>query len=118
MSRHAQDVQVAIADLEHEQDVEPPQRERAIDVEEIDRKQAGRLRAQDLPPAGVGVPDRAGGMPWRCRIRRIVEAPTRWPSVSSSPWILTDPQRGFSRAIRTTKATRTSSIGGRPARFG
>jgi hypothetical protein len=28
------------------------------------------------------------------------------------------PQRGFSRAIRTTKATRTSSIGGRPGRFG
>jgi len=44
--------------------------------------------------------------------RRIVEAPTRWPSLSSSPWILTYPQRGFSRAIRTTKATMTSSIGG------
>jgi hypothetical protein len=28
------------------------------------------------------------------------------------------PQRGFSRAIRTTKATSTSSIGGRPVRFG
>jgi hypothetical protein len=32
--------------------------------------------------------------------------------------ILTYPQRGFSRAIRTTKVTRTSSIGGRPARIG
>jgi hypothetical protein len=28
------------------------------------------------------------------------------------------PQRGFSRAIRTTTATSTSSIGGRPAEFG
>ena len=60
----------------------------------------------------------AGGMRWRCRIRRIVEAPTRWPSLSNSPWIRMYPQRGFSRAIRTTKAARTSSIGGRPVRFG
>ena len=29
----------------------------------------------------------AGGMRWRLRIRRIVEAPTRWPSVSNSPSI-------------------------------
>ena len=62
--------------------------------------------------------DGAGGMRWRLRIRRIVEAPTRWPSLSSSPWSLMYPQRGFSRAIRTTKAARTSSIGGRPARWG
>jgi hypothetical protein len=33
----------------------------------------------------------AGGIRWRLRIRRIVEAPTRWPSVSSSPWILLYP---------------------------
>jgi HAMP domain-containing protein len=31
----------------------------------------------------------AGGIRWRFRIRRIVEAPTRWPSLSSSPWIRT-----------------------------
>ena len=57
-------------------------------------------------------------MRWRLRIRRIVEAPMRWPSLSNSPWIRMYPHRGFSRAIRTTKATRTSSIGGRPVRFG
>ena len=51
-------------------------------------------------------------MRWRCRIRRIVEAPTRWPSSSSSPWGLTYPQRGFSRAIRTTKSASTSSVRG------
>ena len=60
----------------------------------------------------------AGGIRWRLRIRRIVEAPTRWPSVSSSPWILWYLQRGFSRAIRTIKAAMTSLIGGRPVRFG
>jgi hypothetical protein len=27
-------------------------------VEEVDREQAGGLGAQELPPAGVGVPDR------------------------------------------------------------
>ena len=32
------------------------------------------------------------------RIRRIVEAPTRWPSLSSSPWILLYPQFGFPQA--------------------
>ena len=48
----------------------------------------------------------------------MVEAPTRWPSLNSSPWILMYPQREFSRAIRTTKATSTSSIAGLPVRWG
>ena len=56
----AEDVQVAVADLEREQDVETPQRDRAVDVEEVDRTQAGGLGAPELPPAGVGVP-------YRCR---------------------------------------------------
>jgi hypothetical protein len=56
MPGHTQHVQVAIADLEHEQHVEPPQRHRAIDVEEVHREHAGRLGAQELPPTGVGVP--------------------------------------------------------------
>ena len=60
----------------------------------------------------------AGGMRWRFRIRRIVEALTRWPSLSSSPWILLYPQFGFSVAIRTTSAATLASIGGRPGRFG
>jgi hypothetical protein len=58
MRSHAQDVQVAIADLQSEQDVEPPQRHRAVDVEEVDREHAGGLCAQELPPPGVGVADR------------------------------------------------------------
>jgi hypothetical protein len=48
----------AVADLEREQDVEPPQRHRAVDVEEVDGQHAGGLRAQELPPAGVRVPKR------------------------------------------------------------
>src|SRR6185312_9666559 len=58
MPGHAQDVQVAVTDLEHEQDVEASQRERAVDVEEVDREHAGGLGAQELPPTGVGAPQR------------------------------------------------------------
>ena len=53
---HAEDVQVAVADLEHEQDVEPPQRHRAVDVEEVDGQHAGGLRAQEPSPTRIGVP--------------------------------------------------------------
>jgi hypothetical protein len=63
MCSHAQDVQVAIADLEGEQDVVPPQRERAVDVEEVDREHAGGLGAQELQPGGVGMPRRRGRDP-------------------------------------------------------
>ena len=58
MAGHAQDVQVAVADLEHEQHVEPLQGECAVDVEEVDREHAGGLGAQELPPGGVGTPHR------------------------------------------------------------
>jgi hypothetical protein len=61
MRGHAQHVQVAVADLEHEQHeqhVEASQRERAVDVEEVDREHAAGLSTQELPPTGVGVPDR------------------------------------------------------------
>jgi hypothetical protein len=44
MAGHAQDVQVAIADLENEQDVDPPQRDRAVDVKKV------------IMPAGAGTP--------------------------------------------------------------
>jgi hypothetical protein len=56
MPGDAQHVQVAVADLEHEQDVEPSHGERAVDVEEVDREHADGLGAQELPPAGVDVP--------------------------------------------------------------
>jgi hypothetical protein len=63
------------------------QRDRAVDVAEVDGQHRGGLGAQELPPAGVGVPRRSWRIPWCLRIRRIVEAPTRWPTLSSSPWI-------------------------------
>jgi len=52
------------------------------------------------------------------RTRRIVDAPTRWPSLSSSPWILLYPQPRFSVASRSISVTISAVTGGRPARFG
>jgi hypothetical protein len=118
MGGHAQDVQVAVADLECEQDVQPPQGERAVDVEEVDREHAGGLGAQELPPTGVAVPRRRRWDPVTLQDppdRRGTDAVAELEQLALEPRV---PQRGFSRAIRTTKATRTSSIGGRPARFG
>ena len=46
VSGHAQDMQEAVADLEHEQHVEASQRKRAVDVEEVDWEHAGGLGAQ------------------------------------------------------------------------
>ncbi len=39
--RHAEDVEAAVVDLDHEQDVEPPQHYRAVDVEEVGGQRAG-----------------------------------------------------------------------------
>src|SRR4051794_28082110 len=55
MRGHAEDVQVAVADFEYEQDVEPPQRHRAVDLEEVDGQHAGGLGAQELQPTRIGV---------------------------------------------------------------
>jgi hypothetical protein len=53
---HAEDVHVAGADLDHEQAVQAPEGHRALNVEEVGREHRRRLRVQELPPRGVGVP--------------------------------------------------------------
>jgi hypothetical protein len=58
MTGHAQYVQVAIADLAREHDVEPPQCDRAVDVEEVHGQHRGGLRAKELAATGVGGPRR------------------------------------------------------------
>jgi hypothetical protein len=55
MAGHAQDVQVAVADFECEQNVEPAQRHRAVDVEEVDGQHARGLGAQELACFAVSV---------------------------------------------------------------
>ena len=75
MAGHAEDVQVAVADLEGEQDVEPLQRYSAVDVEEVHSQLvAAWVRRKWRQLVSVDR-DGAGGIRWRRRIRRIVEAP-------------------------------------------
>jgi len=65
-------------------------------------------------------PDLRGAGPSRARAssRRTVDGDTRKPSLPSSPLMRRWPQRGFSRASRST-GTRTSvGMGGRPRRPG
>jgi hypothetical protein len=60
-------------------------------------------------------PDRRGAGPRseRRRILLIVVAPIRIPNLRSSPWIRTQPQRGFYRPKRSTSARTYGSSGGR-----
>ena len=58
----------------------------------------------------------AGGIFSGLRTRRIVDAPTRWPSLSNSPWIRWYPQPWFSVASRSTSAAISVRTGGRPVR--
>ncbi len=60
----------------------------------------------------------AGGIFSALRTRLIVDAQTRWPSLSSSPWILLYPQPLFSAASRSMSAATSALTGGLPVRFG
>ena len=48
----------------------------------------------------------------------MVDALTRWPSLSSSAWILLFPQPWFSVASRSMSAAISALTAGRPVRFG
>jgi hypothetical protein len=58
----------------------------------------------------------AGPKPERLRIDLIVVAPTRMPSLRSSPWIRIRPHLEFSRASRNTSSRSAGSSGGRPGK--
>jgi hypothetical protein len=60
----------------------------------------------------------AGGIFSAVRTRRIVDALTRWPSLSSSPWIRWHLQQLFSIASRLMSAAICALTGGRPVRCG
>jgi hypothetical protein len=57
----------------------------------------------------------AGGIFRALRIRRMADALTRWPTFSSSPWILLYPHPLFSLASRSISAATSALTGGRPA---
>ena len=69
-----------------------------------------RRNSRQLGPERLG----AGPRPARASSRRTVLGETDRPSLSSSPAIRWYPQRGFSRASRSTSSRVVASIGGRP----
>jgi hypothetical protein len=81
------DVQVAIADLEREEDVDP----RSVTTQSTWKKSTATIVAawvrRNWRQLVSVCRDGAGGIRRRRRIRRMVEALTRWPSLSSSPWV-------------------------------
>src|SRR6266487_5576697 len=81
-------------------------------VKQVARHDPAGLRSKKLRPGWLQAP-RPGPSPCRRSSVRIVVAPTRMPSVRSSPPIRTQPHRGFSLARRSTSATTSESIGGR-----
>jgi hypothetical protein len=110
------DVHLAGADLHDEQGVDPAQRD-GVEGEEVGGQQSGGLSAQEAPPSGVRpawcwaessggqVPaDRAGAY----AVSEAEEFPLD-PAVA---------QKGFSCARRSTRTLISSSIGGRPERWG
>jgi len=109
-----EDVDVARADLDDEQAVQAPEGHRAVDVKEVGGEHGRGLRVQELPPGRVGVPFWCRGILRALRTRRIVEALTRWPSLSSSPWMRWYPQPWFSVASRAMSAAISGLTGGRP----
>jgi hypothetical protein len=60
----------------------------------------------------------AGPSPARASNRRTVVGDTQRPSLASSPPIRRWPQRGFSRASRSTRSLVSADVGGRPRRAG
>ncbi len=75
---------------------------------------ACRKSRQVVPVRRLGT----GGIFSAFRTRRIVDAPTRWPTLSSSPWILLYPQPLFWVASRSISAAISALTGGRPVRRG
>jgi hypothetical protein len=113
-----EDVHVAGTELDHEQAAQALKGHRAVHVEEIGGEHGRSLGVQELPPCRVGVPFRRRGILRVLRTRRMVDALTRWPSFSSSPWIRWYPQLWFSVASRSMSMVISAPTGGRPVRCG
>jgi hypothetical protein len=76
------------ADLDHEEAVQALQGHRTVHVEEVGRKHRRGLRAQEIPPRRIGAPLGRRRDLQRLEDPAVVDALTRWPTLSSSPWIL------------------------------
>ena len=88
------------ADLHDEQAVQAPEGHRAVPVEEIGGEHRRCLAVQNFRQNVSVRRSGAGGIFSALRTRGMVDTPTRWPSLSSSPWIRWYPQPRFSVASR------------------
>ena len=104
---------MAGADLDHEEDVDAAQGDRAVDMEEVARQHGRGLGVQELPPCGA-VALRRGRYPQAFSTRRTVEGPD---ADAQAEQFALDPlvaQPGFSRATCSISSASLASTGGRP----
>jgi hypothetical protein len=109
---------VAGAGPDDEQAIQAPERHGAVRVEEVHGKHRRGLRAQELPPSGVGAPLRSWG-----DLQGFEHAADRGGAdpVAELEQLTLDPlipQPRFSVASRSISATISALTGGRPSRFG
>jgi hypothetical protein len=92
---------------EHDENEEDAQAGRGHG-EEIDRDQVPGVVGEERPPGlrGIGAPLRL--------TRDTVRSATARPSFRISPWMRGAPQRGFTAAMRVTRALISALTGGRP----
>jgi hypothetical protein len=109
MGGHAEDVHVAAADFQGEEDVDPLERHGAVHVEEVHGQHGGGLGPQELSPCRVGGPGRCRRYPPQ------LEDPADGGCSDAVPEL---EQVSFSRAIRSIIAAIVWSTVGRPERFG
>ena len=76
--------------LDHEEDVQAAQ-EDGVDVGEVDGEDRVGLRGAGTGARSVRTRRGAGSMPAPLRIFQTVEAAIRWPSPTSSPWMVSRP---------------------------
>ena len=92
MGGDPEDMNIAGAGFDDEQAVQALQRHRAVDVEESAASMVAAWVCRNCRQVVSVCRSGAGGIFRALRTRRMVDALTRWPSLSSSPWIRWYPQ--------------------------
>jgi hypothetical protein len=116
MGGDAGQVHAASVMLDHDQHIEPAQKD-GVDVEKVHRGDRLGLRGQELLPARGRAP-RRGIEPASLRISQMVDGAILCPRTVSSPQIRRYPQVGLSRAISSTSRRTGTRPSWCPARIG
>ena len=100
---------------QHEEHIHAAQGHRAVHMEEIARQHCSGLGAQELPPSGSCALG-CGGIRSRFRIRRTVDAPTRYPRPAVHLGSACNPSPGSPAPSARSAPRASASTGGRPPR--